>query len=147
MVANAQTTYKTKYHANGKISLEIPMVNEKVNGIAKVYREDGSLKTSLTYVDGKLNGVSKGYSEEGNLEYSAEYKNGETDGVFQNYYPSGKVKLKVNQLPNDIKTGTAFEYYENGKAKDIFFYKDGIPTGEYYSYDHEGNLVFSQPPG
>ena len=41
--------------------------------------------------------------------------------------------------------GKNVEYHENGQAKDVFFYKDGIPTGEYYSYDLEGVLILSQP--
>ena len=31
------------------------------------------------------------------------------------------------------------EYFENGIIKEIIFYKDGVPTGENYFFDINGN--------
>jgi len=58
------------------------------------------------------------------------------------YYSLGYDKR--DQVQNEKFQGKNVEYHENGQIKDICYYKDGIPTGEYYSYDHEGNLIFSQ---
>ncbi len=52
---------------------------------------------------------------------------------------------KKGQIQDEKFQGKNIEYHENGQPKDVFFYEDGIPTGEYYSYDHEGVLIFSQP--
>lgn len=59
------------------------------------------------------------------------------------YYALGYDKR--DQVQNEKFQGKNVEYHENGQIKDVFYYKDGIPTGEYYSYDNEGNLIFSQP--
>jgi antitoxin component YwqK of YwqJK toxin-antitoxin module len=59
------------------------------------------------------------------------------------YYALGYDKR--DQVKNEKFQGKNVEYHENGQIKDIFYYKDGIATGEYYSYDHEGSLIFSQP--
>ena len=74
---------------------------------------------------------------------------------YRYYHDNGNVRAegfyyalgydKKDQLQDEKFQGKNVEYHENGQAKDVFFYKDGIATGEYYSYDPEGNLIFSQP--
>lgn len=59
------------------------------------------------------------------------------------YYALGYDKDGKSQ--DEKFQGKNVEYHENGQIKDVFFYKDGISTGEYYSYDIAGNLIFSQP--
>jgi len=76
---------------------------------------------------------------------------------YRYFYENGNVRAegfyyalaydKKNQLQDEKFQGKNIEYHENGQIKDIFFYKDGIPTGEYYKYDNEGNLIFSQSSG
>ena len=76
---------------------------------------------------------------------------------YRYFYENGNVRAegfyyalgydKKNQLQEEKFQGKNIEYHENGNIKDIFFYKDGIPTGEYYKYDNDGNLIFSQPAG
>jgi hypothetical protein len=39
---------------------------------------------------------------------------------------------KNDQLQDEKFQGKNVEYHENGQVKDVFFYNDGIPTGEYY---------------
>jgi len=58
------------------------------------------------------------------------------------YYALGYDKR--GNVKNEKFQGKNIEYYENGQIKDIFYYKDGVPTGEYYSYDDKGNVIFSQ---
>ena len=61
------------------------------------------------------------------------------------YYSLGYDKKGV--LQDEKFQGRNIEYYDNGQIKEITFYVDGVPTGEYYSYDINGNLNFSQPGG
>ena len=71
------------------------------------------------------------------------------------YYDNGNIRAqgfyyalgydKKDQLQDEKFQGRNVEYHENGQIKDVFFYKDGIFTGEYYSYDADGNLNYSQP--
>ena len=70
------------------------------------------------------------------------------------YYDDGKIRCegyyyslgydKKGRIQDEKLQGRNVEYYSNGQIKEIEYYKDGIPTGEYYSYDSNGNLVFSQ---
>ena len=74
---------------------------------------------------------------------------------YRYYYDNGNVRAegfyyslgydKTDQLQDEKFQGKNVEYHENGQIKDVFFYKDGNPTGEYYSYDTEGNLILGQP--
>ena len=71
------------------------------------------------------------------------------------YYDNGKVRAegfyyskgydKKGVFQDEMFQGKNIEYHENGQISDVFYYKDGISTGEYYSYDTDGNLIFSQP--
>ena len=73
------------------------------------------------------------YYDNGNIHYEG------------HYYSLGYDKRGI--LQDEKFQGRNVEYYENGKIKEVTFYKDGAPTGEYYSYDIQGNLKFSQPAG
>ena len=48
-------------------------------------------------------------------------------------------------MTNEVKLwtrnyqGKNIEYFENGIIKEIIFYKDGVPTGENYFFDINGN--------
>jgi antitoxin component YwqK of YwqJK toxin-antitoxin module len=71
------------------------------------------------------------------------------------YYDNGKIRAegfyfalgydKNGKLQDEKFQGKNIEYHENGNIKDIFFFKDGLSTGEYYSYDENGLLQLSLP--
>ncbi len=46
---------------------------------------------------------------------------------------------KRGEIVDEKFQGKNIEYFENGLIKEIVFYKDGIPTGENYFYDINGN--------
>jgi antitoxin component YwqK of YwqJK toxin-antitoxin module len=53
------------------------------------------------------------------------------------YYSLGYDK---NGIVVDEKfQGKNIQYYDNGNISQIVFYKDGIPTGEFYYFDAKGN--------
>lgn len=61
------------FHENGQVYGEIPYFNGSKHGKFKLYRADGSLEQELSYLEGKLHGTSKWYDENGNLNKSANY--------------------------------------------------------------------------
>lgn len=56
-------------------------------------------------------------------------------------FPSGQTKRISWIDKNNIANGPVFEYFENGKVKDIFFLKDDIIQGVYLEYNKSGNIV------
>jgi antitoxin component YwqK of YwqJK toxin-antitoxin module len=79
-----------------------------------------------------------------------------TGKPYRHYHSNGAIRAegfyyalgydKKGRVKDEKFQGKNVDYHENGQVKDEFFYKDGIPTGEYYSYDIEGKLIFNQPP-
>jgi antitoxin component YwqK of YwqJK toxin-antitoxin module len=75
--------------------------------------------------------------------------------AYHYYYDNGKIRCegyyyslgfdKKDRVQDEKLQGRNVEYYNNGQIKEISYYIDGVPTGEYYSYDINGNLIFSQP--
>ena len=46
---------------------------------------------------------------------------------------------KRGEIVDEKYQGKNIEYFENGVIKEIVFYKDGVPTGENYFFDINGN--------
>jgi antitoxin component YwqK of YwqJK toxin-antitoxin module len=77
--------------------------------------------------------------------------------AYRYYFDDGKIRCegyyyslgydKKGRVQDEKFQGKNIEYYSNGQIKEIDFYLDGVPTGEYYSYDSNGNLLFSQSAG
>ena len=80
-----------------------------------------------------------------------------TGQAYQYYYDNGNIRCegyyyslgfdKKGRVQDEKFQGKNVEYFNNGQIKEITFYIDGVPTGEYYSYDNNGNLQFSQSAG
>ena len=76
---------------------------------------------------------------------------------YRHYYDNGNIRNegyyyllgydKKGVVRDEKFQGRNIEYYDSGQIKEITFYIDGIPTGEYYNYDINGNLIFSQSAG
>jgi antitoxin component YwqK of YwqJK toxin-antitoxin module len=48
---------------------------------------------------------------------------------------------KRGEIVDEKYQGKNIEYFENGVIKEIVFYKDGVPTGENYIFDINGNAA------
>jgi hypothetical protein len=48
---------------------------------------------------------------------------------------------KRGEIVDEKFQGKNIEYYTNGLVKEIVFYKDGVPTDEYYFFDKNGNAL------
>jgi antitoxin component YwqK of YwqJK toxin-antitoxin module len=83
----------TTFYENGKITEILNYKNGKLHGKVKRYSKEGVLLDDLFYEEGKLHGLAKYFNAQGGLRYSGTYN-------------------------NDLKVGK-WEYFENGKPKDI----------------------------
>ena len=92
------------------------MQNNKLNGIAKYWREDGVLINAVEYLHGVLHG---GWKE---------------------YYPSEKIKSET-QYKFDKKDGLQIMYYENGNKKNQTSFKDDIQVSETLRWTITGELI------
>jgi antitoxin component YwqK of YwqJK toxin-antitoxin module len=69
---------------------------------------------------------------------------------YKYYFDSGIVRAQgyFYQLGYDMSgviqdekfQGKNIDFYESGQIKEVTFYRDGVPTGEYYSYNPDGTL-------
>ncbi len=69
-----------------------------------------------------------------------------TLSIVTDYYKNGRPKIIANAVIIDrqlLLTGSAIEYYENGKRKSIKNYTDGIQTGEFSQYYPNGRLYIT----
>ena len=55
----------TSYHPNGKVAIEAPYKNGKLDGVFKSYYENGHLWQTIGYKDGVEEGASTDYYEDG----------------------------------------------------------------------------------
>lgn len=62
---------------NGKIHYEIPYVNDKKNGLYKIYNYDGSILYETPYVNDNVHGVDTGYYYSGDIRYENYYIHGD----------------------------------------------------------------------
>lgn len=58
------------------------------------------------------------------------------------YYKSGKRKAIGNYEDkyNLQKAGQYLTYYENGNKASIFYFKDNVPIGKFYTWYEKGNI-------
>ncbi|MDR3290412.1 MAG: peptidoglycan DD-metalloendopeptidase family protein [Rickettsiales bacterium] len=61
-------------YGNGNVKYEIPLFNDKKEGIEKVYYANGKLKEEIAYKNDKKEGISKFYDIRGKIEGQIEYK-------------------------------------------------------------------------
>lgn len=124
------------FYANGKLSSEGIMVNEKPDGYWKSYYENGTLKSEGNRIDFQLDGPWKFYNSKGELRLVTNYRNGLKEGNRITYTEEERIE---EYFEEDVKQGTAFYYdadnylvktipYENGREQGFarFFNRDSV---------------------
>jgi antitoxin component YwqK of YwqJK toxin-antitoxin module len=104
----------TYYHKNSKAVMTIEnYVNDKLEGIRKVFYIDGTIAEEVNYKNDLKDGVSKKYSKKGKMIENSIYSKGLLEGAYKVYDESGEVVIN-GQFKNDLKRGM-WNYYEKGK--------------------------------
>src|SRR5436305_1750660 len=88
---DAHTDSITIYHENGKTLFSGLMSDGKYDGTASIFDTSGKLRIETQYVDGKKNGIQKGFSSNGSVLSLYNYYNDLKDGTCYEYFPDGKV--------------------------------------------------------
>lgn len=128
-----------KYNINGNLIREETYVNDKKNGITKLYFDNGQLKAVAEYKNDKLNGPFKQYYQNGIIDSEGTYKDDKLAGLMKNYYENGSLKSEQN-YQNDKLHGISKTYYEDGSINEIIPYKNGKAEGIKKVYYENGAL-------
>ena len=120
MIGKNRVGFWTYYFNDGKTKLsEETYKNGLLTGDYKIYYLNGNLTEWSIYKNGLLNGPSKRFTEEGKLVEEINYTNGKLNGEVKYFNNNGELILK-GQYINDVAVG-AWESYENGKIKEVFY--------------------------
>ncbi|WP_394758676.1 toxin-antitoxin system YwqK family antitoxin [Flavobacterium sp.] len=102
------------YHKNSKLVMTTEnYVNDKIEGIRKVFYTNGKLAEEVPYKNNLKEGISKKYSKKGKLIEESVFANDVLQGPYKVYDESGNLVIK-GQFKND-KKNAIWQYFENGK--------------------------------
>lgn len=90
--------YKTEYYDTGKVRMEGPMKNDKMDGEWTAYLPDGRVQSHGYFKDGKRTGAATVYWANGNLREEGFYKEGRHCGHWKWYDEQG-ILLREEDYP------------------------------------------------
>ncbi|MEZ4909682.1 MAG: hypothetical protein R2774_02355 [Saprospiraceae bacterium] len=97
---------KRKLYTNGMVEIEESYDDTgSLQGTAYVYYPDGKVKIEKPYVDNKINGILKGYYPTGALKEEVTMVDNEENGPFTEYHLNGKIHWKGHYLNGDNEFG------------------------------------------
>lgn len=146
------------FFPSGKVQMASLFVNGKPDGVIKEYFPSGKLRKEMTYKNSKPNGIARTYYENSALETEANYTDGFITHYFKTYYHNTQKELlyilSEKNRPGNFKFydsldhllleghflagrlhGENIGYYEDGKFRHRYHYRNGLKTGtnvEYY---------------
>ena len=110
--------------------METPFVDDKINGIAKVYYENGELQWETLFKDDKKDGIEKGYYESGELQMETPFVDDKINGIAKEYYENGELQWEI-PYKDGKKDGIQKVYYKSGELKEEIFDEE-TPQTNYY---------------
>ena len=130
---------KKEYHDNGNVKLEYLEVNDKPDGIVKIYYETGELQGKLNYSGGLQNGPSLIYYPSGALMKEITYLDGFQVDTMKIYHENGQLG-EVSIIKDGKKEGYFVQYHENGNLWIKGSTKSGMAHGKFEQYKEDGTL-------
>lgn len=121
------------YHPNGKVAVEAPYKNGKLDGVFRSYYENGKVWQTVGYLDGIEEGFSVTYYENGSKKIKEVYKNGILDGATEEYYENGKLRRKLPYVKGHIH-GVGKVFDEQGAMVEEMTFEHGLRHGPYRRY-------------
>lgn len=120
--------------------VETEMIDGNKNGTEKIFYQDGGIRSISHFVNNKREGIAKIYYRTGELEYETPYLNDKKEGHEKGYYQSGKPKSSMH-FEKNIVIGIFEDYYESGGIKTSTETLNGRRNGEEIQYDENGGVV------
>lgn len=74
------------------------------------------------------------------VEQTIHYKDGKRNGEFNEFYRNGQLKIKQSFI-NDTLTDSSFQFYENGKLKQLQYLKKGNREGTWKKFNEQGGVI------
>lgn len=122
------------YHPNGKVAVEAPYKNGKLDGVFRSYYENGNPWQTIGYREGVEHGISTDYYENGMKKLREVYKDGVLDGMSEQYSERGLVWRAIPYVDGHIH-GVAKVYDELGALKEEMTFQYGMRNGPYRRYN------------
>ena len=92
-------------------------------------------------INDKLDGLSRVWLEDGTLISESEYSNGQPHGIWMQYHPNGSMKYEV-YYEYGKKNGDEKWFYKNGQIKSKHQFIRGKPATEIIRWKPDGTLVY-----
>ena len=118
------------YHPNGKVAIEAPYKDGKLDGVFRSYYENGKRWQTIGYRAGIEHGISTDYYDNGMKKLREVYKDGVLDGMSEEYNERGLVWRKIPYVAGRIH-GVARVYDELGVLKEEMTFENGLRNGPY----------------
>jgi len=121
------------YHPNGKLAVEAPYKNGKLEGVLRSYYENGKLLETIGYKNGIEEGYSTSYHENGKRKSREFYRQGELNGVSEEWDQKGNLRRQIPYENGQIH-GVAKFFNELGVISEDMNFVRGIRNGAYHRY-------------
>lgn len=130
------------YAPNGRLIATGYYVNQKKEGEWKYYDKDsGQLLLCEDNRDGKVHGWSRLYNpSNGVLAEETQYVDGQREGVCHKFSDTGVLQMEC-EYHNGLLEGPCRIYYASQLLKEEGQYTQGRKTGEWKTYNEDGDLV------
>ncbi len=121
------------YHPNGKLAVEAPYRDGKLDGVLRSYDENGTLHETVGYLDGEEEGFSIVYYENGKKKSRETYRRGELNGMMESWDENGKLRRQIPYVNGQIHGVVKF-YDEMGNIHEDVRFERGLRHGPYHRY-------------
>ena len=121
------------YHPNGKLAVEAPYRDGKLDGVLRSYDENGTLHETVGYLDGEEEGFSIVYYENGKKKSRETYRRGELNGMMESWDENGKLRRQIPYVNGQIHGVVKF-YDEMGYIHEDVRFERGLRHGPYHRY-------------
>ena len=121
------------YHPNGKVAVEAPYKNGKLDGVFKSYFENGKVWQTIGYKAGIEEGISTTYFENGVKKSREVYKGGVLDGLTEEWDDNGTLRRKLPYVRGQLH-GVAKVFDNLGSLKEEMSLDHGLRHGAYRRY-------------
>ena len=109
--------------------------------VERSYFPNGNIEYEAIFINDKLDGLSRVWFKDGTLLSESEYSNDQPHGIWRSYHPNGYVKY-IAYFEYGKKNGFEKWFYENGQVKSEQQFNHGEPKTEIIRWKPNGTLVY-----
>lgn len=119
---------------------EHQVINGKIEGYQRTFREDGTLKSECCCCGGKIHGVVIFYYPNGIIQNLLTFKHDVLDGPAQTFFEDGKLQSDYHLVDGKIE-GKYTTFHANGVIYENMTMKNGLREGHYLKTDANGQKM------